>query len=98
MSKFIIYLWSGSGYGLDAFEVEATSEEHALDLVVTQIVNEGKTNYFEEEGSDYITELKNESYNDPEGDPEGWMYWDATMEGASRPVYLHTENMKIKRA
>lgn len=58
MSKFIICLWSGSGYGLDAFEVEATSEMHALDLVVTQIVNEGKTNYFEEEGSDYITELK----------------------------------------
>lgn len=96
MKKYIVYLWSGCGYVLTPFECEAACEEHALDIVVTEIVNNNDSAFFEETDSEWIQELKSEPYNDPEEDPEGWLYWDATMEGADRPVYIRTENMLIE--
>lgn len=86
------------GYTLTPFEVEACDESHALEVATARIVNEDETNYFEEIDSDYINELYNEPYNDREnGDPEGWIYVDATMEGANRPVFICCENMCITR-
>ena len=98
MKNYIVYLWNGMGYALTPFECEATCAQQALEVVVAEIVNNDMTQFFEEIDSEYIEELYNEPYNDPEFDPEGWMYCDATMEGASRPVYIRTENMLIEAA
>lgn len=92
-----LYLWSGMGYALTAFAVPEPCEslEYAIEQVTVQIVNNNQTDYFEEVDSDYINELYDEPWNDREnGDLEGWLYVDATMEGADRPVYLHIENLK----
>lgn len=91
MKKYVIYLWCGAGYVLTPFETVANNEYEAIDNVVTEIVNNGKDVYFEEESSEFITENLNE-YDEI----EGYIYWDATMAGASRPVYLRTENMRIE--
>ena len=93
-----VYLWSGCGYALDKFEVKepTISEEYALEQVVADIVNNGYTEYFEEEDSEWIEQEKNQPWNDPDFDPEGWLYVDATMEGADRPVYLRIENCSFE--
>lgn len=96
MKKFNVYLWSGCGYSVDCFAVEAFDECHALEVATAEIVNSNDTRFFEEIESEWIEELKREPWNDPENDPEGWMYIDATIEGASRPVYIRTENLKIE--
>ena len=93
-----VYLWSGCGYALDKFEVKepTISEEYALEQVVADIVNGGYTEYFEEEDSEWIEQEKNQPWNDPDFDPEGWLYVDATMGGADRPVYLRIENCSFE--
>lgn len=92
-----VFLWSGSGYVLDEFEVKepTTSEQYALEQVVADIVNNDYTEYFEEVDSEWIEQEKNQPWNDPDFDPEGWLYVDATMEGADRPVYIRTENLRF---
>lgn len=93
---YSVYLWPGYGYSMDEFRVEAECEEEAFEKVVAQIVNAGKTAYFEEIDSDFINELYNEPWNNREnGAPDGWLYVDATMSGADRPVYINIENAKI---
>lgn len=93
-----VYLWCGCGYALDEFEVKepTTSEEYAIEQVVSDIVNNNYTGYFEEEDSEWIEQEKQQPWNDPDFDPEGWLYVDATMEGADRPVYLRIENCKFE--
>lgn len=94
-----VLLWNGMGYTLTAFAVPEPCEsaEYALEQVTTQIVNENQTDFFEEADSDYINEPFNEPWNDREnGDHEGWLYVDATMEGANRPVYIRTENLSFR--
>ena len=93
-----VYLWSGCGYALDKFEVKepTISEEYAIEQVVADIVNNNYTGYFEEEDSEWIEQEKRQPWNDPDFDPEGWLYVDATMEGADRPVYLRIENCKFE--
>ena len=89
-----VYLWSGCGYPLDKFEVKepTISEEYAIEQVVADIVNNNCTGYFEEEDSEWIEQEKQQPWNDPDFDPEGRLYVDATMERADRPVYLRIEN------
>ncbi len=89
-----LYLWSGAGYCLDRFEVEipTASFEYAIEQVTAKLVNENLTSYFEEEDSEWIEEQR----GDMDGDPYGWLYVDATMEGADRPVYLRIENCKFE--
>lgn len=103
--NYIVNLWPGCGYCLASFNVTAFSEEEALCLVVAQLIKENQTDFYEELESDYIQECKEETakyyglaVDELEDDPEGWMYIDATMEGASRPVYVRTENMSIQVA
>lgn len=93
MKKYNVYLWSGCGYSLDKLEVHACNEDEALYIAVATIVNEGRNQYFLEVDNSFIGENMNEHE-----EVEGYMYVDATMEGADRPVYLRTENMKIERA
>lgn len=92
MKKYKVYLWCGCGYVLDCFATVADCEEAALYNVVAELVNNNKSDYFCETDDEYITEFLNE-YDEL----EGYMYIDATLEGANRPVYLRTENMKIEK-
>lgn len=90
-----IYLWPGAGYCLDRFEVEipTNSIEYAIEQVTAKLVNENLTAYFEEEDSEWIEEQR----GDMDDDPCGWLYVDATMEGADRPVYLRIENFHFEQ-
>lgn len=91
MKKYVIYLWCGAGYVLTPFETMAANEYEALDNVVTELVNTGDNAFYCELDDEFINENLNEF-----DECEGWMYWDATMSGASRPVYLRSENMRIE--
>lgn len=95
MKAYKVCLWSGCGYALSVFEVEATTEEHALDLVVTDIVNSGLSEFFltDEEMQEAIA--AGDVYDLGDGEIEGWLYWDATLEGADHPAWIRSENMKI---
>ena len=70
-----VYLWSGCGYALDKFEVKdpTPSVEYALEQVVADIVNNDYTEYFAEEDSEWIEQEKNQPWNDPDFDQEGWL-------------------------
>ena len=94
-----LYLWPGIGYCLDRFDVEipTNSLEYAIEQVTAKLVNENLTAYFEEEDSEWIEQEKNQPWNDPDFDPEGWLYVDATMEGADRPVYVRIENFHFEQ-
>lgn len=94
-----VFLWPGSGYVLERFDVNADGEEDALDKVTAQIVNDDDRRFFvevedvENNPEDYGAEVDDDGYI--ENDPEEWLYVDATMDGADRPVYLNIENAKI---
>lgn len=87
VNKWVVWLWPRAGYYLMPFEVEADSEEQALERVVATLVNDGWSEFFEECSED-----------DEELEASGrYLYMDATMEGASRPVMLLSENLEIRR-
>ena len=98
MTAFKVCLWTGIGYGLDVFEVEATCEENALDLVVADLVNENRTIFFMTEEEMNEARAAGDVYELDEDEIEGWIYWDATLEGANCPVWIRSENMKIVAA
>lgn len=98
MKAFKVCLWCGFGYALDAFEVEATCEENALDLVVTDLVNNDRNAFFMTDEEMNEARAAGEVYELNEDEVEGWMYWDATLEGANCPVWIRSENMKIVAA
>lgn len=96
---FNVYLWRGCGYGLDCFSACASSEEEALDKVVTEVIAAGYTDFYmsEEDMEQAISD--GDVYAFPDFDEvAGWTYIDATMEGAPYPVWLRTENLKIEAA
>lgn len=96
--NYAVYLWPGAGYRLDKFEVNADSEEEALDKVTAELVNSNQTKYFAE-----VEDVSDNPENfyadnqDMEDDPEGYIYVDATEYGANRPVYVNIENAVIKK-
>lgn len=86
---YSVFVWCGSGYFLSRYDVNATCEEHALEIATVQIINEGaKGLYFTEDEATEICDC------DPFED-ESLIYVDATMDGAPYPVYLRSENLKI---
>lgn len=96
---FNVYLWCGRGYCLDCFPACASCEEEALYKVVAEVISAGYTDYYmsEEEMEQAISD--GVVYAFPNfNEVEGWMYIDATMEGAPYPVWLCTENLKIEAA
>lgn len=95
--KYIIGLWPGLGYDLENFNVEAENEYDAIEALVLELVNENKTNYFMTESEMSAARIAGDVYvlNDDYDEIEGWIYWDATMSGASAPVWLRVDNMKI---
>ena len=51
---------------------------------------------FEEEFNEYIKENPNENEDTFIADYFKYMYIDGTMEGASQPYYIRTENLRIE--
>lgn len=94
--KYNVYLWPGCGYVLDTFETEAFCEEEALDKVVAEIVNANDKRYFLDE-DEYAELFAEELAEDEEFESDQYIYYDATMSGANRPVYLLIENARIER-
>lgn len=85
MVKYRVGLWSGVGYSLESFEVEADSIDDALESVVC-LVEEQKKDYL------FFDEVENlESL-------ESWgevLYIDATMQGGG-VHYIDSTNLKIE--
>ena len=75
------------------FIVEGFNEQDALDNVVTYLVNNnmGKGLYWDE-----IESLEGE-YSEKEIEEMDFVYVDATMNGANRPVYLSVAGMNIEQ-
>ena len=102
-------IWPGAGYELDLFNVYADSEETALNLVVADAelnapnlltsisdMEEMIADDWQDEFNEFILE-------DPERDDFtfateylGYIYVDATMEGASQPYFVQGENLRIE--
>ncbi len=97
--NYNIWLWPGAGYCLDGpWEIkDASCEEHAIELLVTDLIAKESWGYLLKE-DEYEKTCRELGYNPDEHDGddlEGWLYVDATMEGAPYPVYLRIENMRI---
>ena len=77
----------------DNFIIEGFNEQDALDNLVTYLVNNniGEGLYWEE------LESLDCEYSEDEIEDMGFIYIDATMNGANRPVYLLTIEMTIKQ-
>lgn len=87
MSRFEVGLWSGAGYQLSIYEVDADCEEEALEKAVVQVENEGSIGLFWDEVEDLE---KFEELGEV-------LYVDATMEGAMYPHYVDATNLRIRR-
>ena len=100
-------LWWGSGYTLDMYPVYADDPETALNLVVAYIeknhpqdlenTDKWARNLREELAKDNNLEDEWEAEELPDF-YETFMYVDATMEGASEPHYIFSENLRIDDA
>ena len=91
--KYQIGLWPGMGYNLKLFNMSGTCEGDAIDNLVTYLVNNniGEGQYWEE------LESLDCEYSEEEIEDMGFVYIDATMNGANRPVYLMIAGMTIKQ-
>lgn len=83
--RYIVGLWPYSGYGLITFDVEADSEDQALDIAVCMA---------EKKCPCVLTEIDDIDMEDQDN-LEQFMYVDATMEGANRPYLVDALNLKI---
>ena len=83
-----------------SFGAWATDAEQALEVVVAYIEKEGWDFLFCDEDVEHeMEEMRTEGKDDEEIEREidEWAYYvDATMEGASQPHYVYTENLQIK--
>lgn len=95
MENYNFYVWPGSGYCLDTFNASGSCLEDALENLVCDLITHGETSYFVT--CEEMDRLRAEWGVDEDQDPEGYLYIDATMNGAPYPVYLHIENMKFDR-
>lgn len=89
--KYIIGLWCGSGYLLDTFAVSASCEEEALEILLSKLEKDNRTELFltDEELSDNF---------DAETD-ENYICIDPTMSDPNAfPAYIRAENLKIVEA
>lgn len=105
MNKAVFYLWSGSGYVLDGpFTVESelltkwNYFEYGIELLTAQLIEKELTDYYltDEQYTELCKELEYNPDDNFGDDLEGWLYVDATMEGALYPVYLRIENLKCE--
>ena len=95
MERYNFHLWSGCGYGLDTVEISGNSFEDALDNLVCDLIAQEKKAYFVTE--EEMDRLRLECGLNENQDIEGYIYIDATMNGAPYPVFLLVENMQYDR-
>ena len=83
---FEVNLWSGAGYQLESYLVHSNDAETALEKVVAfcEKYHDFGVIFIEDE---IDPELANTDY---------YIYVDATMEGASQPYYVLSENARIR--
>lgn len=96
MKKYNVYLWPGCGYGLEEFNIQALNEYEALDRLTACLINENKSAYYMTLDEMNAARAAGSVYEIEPDEFEGWMYVDATDEGAPYPVYLRIENAKIQ--
>lgn len=87
---YVVRIWPGSGYLLPAYKVYANHEEEALEIVVAWL-EKNEPNMLQDDNY-------NEALQDGEDENEletVFLYVDATMEGASQPHYIYSENLRI---
>lgn len=89
-NRYHVFLWCGSGYSLQGFDVLANNIEEALEIVVAYCDNNNLHKYLIEVEEIYkLQEELQEELDDQ------YIYIDATMEGASKPYYIYSE-LKIE--
>lgn len=89
--KYIIGIWCGCGYLLDTFAVSASCEEEALEILLSKLEKDNRTDLYltDEEMGDDFDEETDESY----------IYIDPTMSDPNAfPAYIRAENLKIVAA
>ena len=91
MENYKFYVWPGRGYCLNTFNASGYCFEDALENLVCDFIAKGETSYF------VTCEEMDRLGIDEDQDLEGYVYIDATMNGAPYPVYLLVENMKFDR-
>lgn len=92
--NYKFYLWCGAGYTLDGpFEVVADSTEQAIERLVAMLIKNGWCGYYQTE--EEYAKFAEWAGVDSSEEIEGWLYVDASMEGAPYPVYLNVMNMEI---
>lgn len=85
MKKYDVYLWSGAGYTLDRFTVEATHAEEALELAVVEAEKTSPYLFFDE--CEEVEEMEEQGLV---------IYMDATLNGATSPHYIDAQNLRIE--
>lgn len=98
MNKYRVMTWTGSGYSLNEYDVEADSMEEAFDTAVEQAIEEeGIFNFTLEEANEYFNDLDDEEKELHDNDyfnyftSDGWQYF----EGTEYVRFICTENLRI---
>lgn len=86
MKKYNVLLWSGAGYELHGVEVEASHEEHALEMAVAKIEEQGLKGLFFDECED-LEQMEEQGLV---------LYVDAMTEGANAPHWVDAQNLRIE--
>ena len=90
MKKYIIDLWTGSGYLTAPLQVTAENEEEALLKAVAFIT----TNVYW--GKPFYLDVDEVEWDDEGEYYEEFKYVDATEYGAPKPVFIWAENLGIR--
>ena len=98
MEKYKVLTWTGSGYALNEYFVEANSPEEAFDIAVGQAIDEGGIfNFTFLEAQDYFNDLDPEEQEAFDNDyfnyftSDGWQYF----ENGEYERFICTENLRI---
>ena len=97
---WMVRIWPGAGYYLDAFGAYANSEEEALDEVVAWLEREhdGGGFFVDDSVEREREEMEEQGMSEEEIEEkiDQWaLYVDATMEGARQPHFIYLENLSI---
>lgn len=83
MNTYTVAAWPGAGYFVHPETVTADSDEEALEIYCKIIIDKGRKDL-------YLEEVAEEDEESGE-----YIYVDGTMSGATYPVYLRAENLRI---
>lgn len=85
MNTYTVAAWPGAGYFVHPETVRAASDEEALEIYCRIIIEKGYKDLYLD-----VDEVKEEDEESGE-----YIYVDGTMSGATYPVYLRSENLRI---